>query len=150
MYLWGEEDEDNFRSCVAEHIQAVVSRYRGKVQLWQCAARLNIKNDFDHGEEERLRLAVLAIESIRRVDPRTPVVITIDQPWGGLHESQGVRALTVHFADALVRAEMGLAGIGLEINFGYMPARQRAARRAGVWPADSNASARWACRCWSR
>ena len=39
MYLWGAGDEENFRMCVAEHIQAVVARYRGKVQLWQSAAR---------------------------------------------------------------------------------------------------------------
>ena len=54
MYLWGEDDDEQFRNCEAEHIEAVVNRYRGKVQLWQCAARLNINNDFGQGEEERL------------------------------------------------------------------------------------------------
>lgn len=121
MYLWGEEDEDNFRACVAEHIQEVVSRYRGKVHLWQCAARLNIKNDFGHGEEQRLRLAVLAMECIRRVDPRTPVVISVDLPWAGFMGREEYELSPWHFADALVRAELGLAGIGLEINFGYSP-----------------------------
>jgi hypothetical protein len=121
MYLWGEGDEENFRSCVAEHIQAVVERYRGKVQLWQCAAGLNIDNDFAHSEEERLRAAVLSIQTIRSVDPRAPVVITIDQPWGSFMSREECDLSPMHFADALVRADLGLSGIGLEINFGYAP-----------------------------
>lgn len=119
MYLWGEDDADSFRTCVEEFIQAVVTRYRGKVQLWQCAAGLNVKNDFAQDERERLRLAVKTIESIRRVDPRALVVITIDQPWGAFMGREDCDLSPLHFADALVRADMGLAGIGLEINLGY-------------------------------
>ena len=121
MYLWGEDERESFRACVAAHVEAVVSRYRGKVQLWQCAARLNVANDFEQDDEERLRLAVIAIETIRRVDPRAPVVITIDQPWGSFISREDCELPPLHFADALVRAELGLAGIGLEINVGYAP-----------------------------
>jgi hypothetical protein len=119
--LWGEDDRDNFRTCAAEHITEVVARYRGKVQLWQCAAGLNVNNDFAQDEEERLRLAVMTIETIRRGDPRGPVVITIDQPWGSFMSREDCELSPMHFADALVRADLGLAGIGLEINLGYAP-----------------------------
>jgi hypothetical protein len=122
MFLWGQDDEESFRSCVAEHLHAVVTRYRGKVQLWQCAARLNVTNEFSQTEEERLRLAVMSIETIRRADPRAPVVITLDQPWGSFMSRLDCELSPLHFADALVRADLGLAGIGLEINLGYAQA----------------------------
>jgi hypothetical protein len=121
MYLWGEDDVESFRACVAEHIQAVVSRYVGKVHLWICAARLNVENDFGHGEDERLRLAVMSIEKIRRLDPRAPIVLSIDQPWGSFMSRKECDLAPLQFADALARADLGLAGIGLEINFGYAP-----------------------------
>jgi len=121
MYMFGEDDVDNFRSCAAEHMQAVVERYRGKVHLWICAAGLNVENEFGHPEEERLRLAVLAIETIRRADPRAPIVLSIDQPWGAFMSRDECDLSPLHFADALVRADLGLAGIGLEINVGYSP-----------------------------
>jgi hypothetical protein len=121
MYLWGKDDLESFHSCAAEHIQAVVNRYRGKVHLWMCAARLNVENEFDHSEEQRLRLAVASIDAVRRADPRTPIVLSIDQPWGSFMSRQPCDLSPWHFADALVRAELGLAGIGLEINFGYAP-----------------------------
>jgi hypothetical protein len=121
MYLWGEGDEESFRNCVAEHITAVVERYRGKVQLWQCSARLNLSNDFDQEEEERLRLAVLSVEAIRRSDARTPIVLSLDRPWASYMGREDYDLSPLHFADALIRAQLGIAGIGLEINFGYVP-----------------------------
>ncbi len=120
MVMWGG-DLEGFRSCVAEHIDAVVTRYRGRVQLWHCAARLNIKNDFGHDEEQRLRLAALTIECIHRADPRAPVVLSVDQPWGAFMSQGHYDLAPLHFVDALVRAELGLAGIGVEINFAYAP-----------------------------
>ena len=121
MFLWGADESENFRSCVAEHVDAVVRRYRGRVNLWQCAARLNINNEFEQGEEERLRLAVLVVETIRQVDPRTPIVIALDQPWGTYMGRDDYDLSPLNFADALVRAELGLAGIALEMNLGYAP-----------------------------
>lgn len=121
MYLWGDDDEESFRACVAEQIQAVVSRYRGKVHLWHCATRLNVNNDFAQNEEQRLRLAVLSIESIRRADPRAPIIISVDQPWGSFMSREDCDLSPLHFADALARGDLGLAGIGLEINLGYAP-----------------------------
>lgn len=119
MFLWDPDDDESFRSCTADFIQAVVTRYRGKIQLWQCAAGLNVENEFEHSEEDRLRLAVLTIESIRRVDPRAPIIISIDQPWGSFMSREECDLSPIHFADALVRAELGLAGLGLQINMGY-------------------------------
>ena len=79
LYLW-EGDYENLLSFTADYIQAVVTRYLGKVQLWQCAARLNVADVFSLSEEQRLRLAVLAIEATQQADPRSPIVLTIDQP----------------------------------------------------------------------
>ncbi len=121
MYLFGADDVDSFRSCVAEHLQAVITRYRGKVHLWVCSAGLNVDNEFGHSEEERLRLAVLSIECIRRVDARAPIVLSIDQPWGAFMGRQQQDLSPLHFADALVRADLGLAGVGLEINVAFTP-----------------------------
>lgn len=120
LYLW-EDDEENLRSFVSDHIRAVVTRYRGKVNLWQCAAKLNAGCGMALSEEQRLRLAVLAIETTRATDPRAPIVLMIDQPWAEFMSRQEVDLSPLHFADALVRADLGLAGIGLEINLGYYP-----------------------------
>lgn len=120
MYLW-EEDFDDVRSYAVRYVEAVVGRYQGKVQLWHCAARLNRPGALSLTEEQRLQLAVSVIETVRRVDPRTPVIMSFDQPWAEYQANTDCDLSPIHFADALARSELGVAGIGLEINFGYGP-----------------------------
>ncbi len=118
LFLY-EGDIDALVAHVDGYLRSVVARYQGRIQLWQVAARMNVNNTLELGEEERLRMAALAIETVRAVDPRTPITIVVDQPWAEFMRSQDCDFSPLHFADALVRADLGLAGIGLEINLGY-------------------------------
>ncbi len=118
MYLW-EDDFDSIHSYLQQYLTAVVQRYRGQVHVWHCAAGLNMPGELGMSEEEKLRLAVLAIDAVRRADPRTPVIVSFDQPWGEYLREDEMDLPPFHFADALVRADLGLSGVGLELNMGY-------------------------------
>ena len=116
--------DDSFESILStacKHVEAVVERYRGKVHLWNCASGINIPNRLGWNDEEILRCAVSMIETVRRADERTPVLLTVSQPWSEYlrHEANGISPL--HFADALIRADLGLNGLGLEFNFDTYP-----------------------------
>lgn len=127
LYLW-EDDFDNLQSYVLQFVAAVVERYRGKVHIWHCAAGMNVGGAIDLSEEHKLRLTVALIDAVRRADQRTPAIVSFDQPWAEYMGGQAYDLSPLHFADALVRAELGLAGIGLEMNFGYWP--------GGTWHRD--------------
>jgi hypothetical protein len=62
-------------------------------------------------EEQRLRLVVTAVEAVRTTDPRAPVVLVIDQPCAEFMGERECDLSPLHFADALVRAEIGVAAI---------------------------------------
>ncbi|MEX0641879.1 MAG: endo-1,4-beta-xylanase [Pirellulales bacterium] len=120
MYLW-EDDFANLLTFVSRYVRQVVLRYQGRVHLWHCAARTNTATALALTEEQKLRLTIRAVEAIREVDNRTPVIVSFDQPWAE-HMFHHDRELSpLHFADAIVRAELGVAGLGLEINYGYHP-----------------------------
>jgi hypothetical protein len=120
IYLW-DEDWEELESYILGHATAVVERYRGRVHLWNIAGRVNVDPALGIDEEQLLRLTVDAIESLRNHDPRTPSVVSFDQPWSE-HLAEKDRDLPpMHFADTLARAELGVAGFGLEINWGYWP-----------------------------
>ncbi len=107
--------------CIARYISNAVKRYKGQVHLWHCSAAANVAAGLPLSDEQRLRLAVLAIETTRRCDPRTPVIVSFDQPWGEYMVETPYALPPMHFAEMMVRAELGLAGIGLELNLGYWP-----------------------------
>jgi hypothetical protein len=119
-YLW-EDDFEQLRSYSMQFLRAAVERYRGKVHIWNCAARMNVACAVGLTEEQRLRLVVTAIDEVRRLDPQTPILVSIDQPWAEYLATASHELSPIRFADSLVRADLGVAGLGLELNTGYWP-----------------------------
>lgn len=116
-----EDDFDSVLDCVSTYITAAVERYRGKVDYWICAGRVNASDVFALSEHERLQLVVRTIELIRSLDPDTPVLVSFDQPLAEYMRQQHSDFPPLHFADALVRAGIGLSGLMIEFNASYQP-----------------------------
>jgi len=116
-----EDDFENLFSFTTQFIQAAVVRYRGKVDVWICAARVNASEVLSLTEEERIRLVAGAVELVRQADRESPVLVSFDQPWGEYLNRRAMDFPPLHFADALVRANLGVSGLVLEMNVGYYP-----------------------------
>ena len=115
------DDFDEVLEYVLQYLEAVVQRYRGRVHLWHVAARMNLPTGIAMDEEQRLKLTVEAIDRVRSLDPRTPMVVSFDRPWAEYIAAEDQELTPLHFADTLVRGGLGLAGVGLELNLGYWP-----------------------------
>ncbi|MAV37893.1 MAG: hypothetical protein CMJ59_20840 [Planctomycetaceae bacterium] len=120
IYLW-EDSYSELQSNALRMVDQVVRRYRGRVQIWHCAARLNLDDDLSLDEQQRLMLAVAILRTIHTSDTSSPLVISFDRPWGEYLTHKQIDLSPLHFADELVRAEIGLKGLGLEINLGFSP-----------------------------
>lgn len=116
-----EHDYWNLQSFVCDFIETVISRYVGKIRIWEVAARANAGGALAMTEENRLTLVAKTLEVARQVDPEGQFLIRIDQPWGE-YQARGQHKLSpMHFADALIRAGMELSAINIEIGVGYTP-----------------------------
>jgi len=120
LYVWSD-DSEILEGYVADYCSAAVDRYRGKVQLWQVAARMNSPDALGLTEEQRLRLVVRAVAAVHESEPKAPLIVSFDRPWAEYCAHDRLDLSPHHFADTLVRADLGLAGLGLEINLGYWP-----------------------------
>ncbi len=117
----GEVDFDNLAEQLLEHVKAVVTRYAGRVHLWHVSSRVNTGKLLGLEEEQRLHLVAQALNVVRQIDPRTPTVVSFDQPWAEYLAHQEEDLAPLHYADALVRADLGISGFGLDINAGFQP-----------------------------
>jgi hypothetical protein len=120
LALW-EGDFDNLLVFFADYIRAVVERYRGKIDMWICAGQVNTGDVLSLSEEDKMQLVASAIDIVHTRDPDTPIVVSFDQPWAEYTSRSEVDFPPLHFADALVRSDLGLSGVMLEINVGYFP-----------------------------
>jgi hypothetical protein len=114
-------DFESILTFGCQFVEAVVERYRGRVDLWQTSARLNTAQGLSLSEQERVTLAARAIELTRSLDGKAHVVVSFEQPWAEYLGRRQVDFPPPQFADALLRAGLGLSGVMLEINVGYHP-----------------------------
>jgi hypothetical protein len=117
VYLW-DDDLDSLLAAAESFVEAAVNRYRGKVDLWHCAAKVNTSQALKLSDEERLRLVAWVVCRVKQLDPEHPHLVSIDQPWGEYLGRRATDLAPLHFADALVRARIDLRAILLEMNFG--------------------------------
>ena len=120
-WLYLLSDFQSMYDAACKHATLMVERYRGQVHLWSAATGLNAPNTLGITDEQVLHLAVGVIQAVRRSDPKTPVVLTIDAPWGEYLGQKPDGISPLHFADAIIRADLGLSGLGLELNFNCWP-----------------------------
>lgn len=119
VYLWDDEDFDELLSQVVSYARDCVQRYTKLVSVWHATSGTNVSGPLKLAEEKRLRLTVAVVETIRELDPKTPVIVSFDQPWGEYLAQTPSELSPLHFADALVRADLGIAGLGLNFNLGW-------------------------------
>ncbi len=119
LYLL-EDNFDAFLNAATSYVERTVTTFRGAVQIWNCAAALNTPGPLRLDDEQVMRLAVSMLQTIRRLDPNVPTIMTFDQPFGEYLAKHREGISPLHFADALLRSGLGLAGIGLETNIGYL------------------------------
>ena len=118
LYLF-EDDFESFLKAATHFVETTVEKFRGRVQLWNCASGLNTPGPLKLDDEQSMRLAIGVLQAVRRTDPNTPAIMSFDQPFGEYlgRDRDGISPL--HFADALIRSGLGMAGIGLECRFHY-------------------------------
>ncbi len=109
----------NLQSFLCDFVETAVSRFHGKIRLWEVSSRVNTGGALNLTEENRLTLVARTLEVARRVDEESQFLIRIEQPWG-TYQTRGQHRLSpVQFIDALLRCGVGLAGVNLEIAVGY-------------------------------
>ncbi len=124
-----EDDPDTILNNATEFVRQVVKRLSDRVQMWHAAAGMNCPHGLGLDEENRLRLAALVIDTVRSESPQTPIMVSVSQPWGEYLAHDQLDVPPIAFVDALVRAELGLSAIGLELELDYWP--QGTVRRDG-------------------
>lgn len=118
LYLM-EDDFEAFLASVTQFAERTVEKFRGSIHLWNCAGGLNTPGPLEIDDEKAMRLAVGILQAVRRADPNTPAIMSFDQPFGEYLAKHGEGISPIHFADALVRSGLGMAGIGLECRINY-------------------------------
>ena len=120
LALW-EGDCETISGMLADFIQQVVTRYRGRVPLWHLVHRPASGDILGLTEEEQIRITARAIQVARQADPGAQLSIGIDRPWADWMGSSHFQLGPLHLCDYLLRADLGLSAVAIEVAPGYSP-----------------------------
>ncbi len=113
------DDFLNLLSFVCDFVDTAVSRYTGLVRIWEVSSAGNVGGALNLNEEQCLSLVARTLEAAIRTDSDSQFFIRVEQPWGE-YQRQGEHRLSPYqFVDALIRSNVGLTGVSLDINTGY-------------------------------
>jgi hypothetical protein len=117
-----QNDILNLPSFVCDFVETAVSKYMGMIRLWEVAAHGNTGGALALSEDHRLAIVARVLETASRTHSDGQFFIRVDQPWGEYQARGQHRLSPMQFVDALIRSNLGLSGVNLEIAMGYQPA----------------------------
>jgi len=118
IWLW-DGDVDTISSFVADYVRQVVGRYRGKVPVWHVAHRPAGHDVLGLGEEDQIRITARALQVARQADPSAQLCLGVDRPWMEWMSSSRFQLGPLHLCDYLIRSDVGISSINLEVAPGY-------------------------------
>lgn len=118
IWLWSG-DFDAIVGMAVDVVRQAVTRYRGKIPLWHLINRPGSTDILGMSEEDQIRLTARLLQVARQADPSAQFLVGLDRPWAEWMASSTFQLGPLHLADYLARAELGMAGIALEIAPGY-------------------------------
>jgi hypothetical protein len=120
LSLW-EGDCETISGLLADFVQQAVTRYRGRVPLWHLVHRPASADILGLTEEEQIRITARAIQVARQADPGAQLSIGIDRPWADWMGSSHFQLGPLHLCDYLLRADLGLSAVSIEVAPGFSP-----------------------------
>ena len=118
LWLW-DGDYETIGGLMADYVRQAVSRYKGKVPLWHVVHRAASGEILGLTEEDQVRIAARAVQVAHQADPSAQVTIGVDRPWAEWMGNSHFQLGPLHLCDYLLRADLGISGIAIEIAPGY-------------------------------
>ena len=107
-----------------EFAAKAVEALAGSVHLWNVTSTMNQRQGTGLDDQARLQLTADVVQSVRQIEPKTPILVSFEQPWGEFllgKDEQSAAISPLRFADALVRGRIGVSALGLQLDVGSWP-----------------------------
>lgn len=121
-WLWNDVcDLSSLSNVMAGYVESVVRRYQSRIRTWQISAGSNYAGVLASRDEELIWLTLRLADAVRRVNPQLEVIVGLAQPWGDYLAEQERSKTPFIFADDLLRTNVKLAALDLELIMGVSP-----------------------------
>ena len=117
LYIW-EHDYEALRDLVYEHIQRVVQRYEGHVELWNVVSGIHAHNSFNLSFEQIMELTRMSCLLVKKLVPNAQAMIELAMPWGEYYSRNQRTIPPLLYADMAVQSGIKFDAFGIQLCMG--------------------------------
>lgn len=108
-------DLANLTAFLSDFVATVVARYRSACKRWHLLSGFNHAPALGLNDDDRFNLTVRLMETAADVDPDSDWILGLARPWGEYLSEPGSAYPPFALADALLRRDLPLSGLELEL-----------------------------------
>ena len=113
--LAGQHDVNHLARVMCRFAMAVVRRYHPRIRRWVLTRGSNCSTSVHITEHAMLWLNLRLAQTVRQIAPDAELVVSITRPWGDYMAVEDHEHSPFVFADMLLRSEINLAALEVEI-----------------------------------
>ncbi len=117
LYIW-EHDYDTVRDLIYEHVERVVTRYRGSVRVWKVVSGLHVNSHLSFNFEQLMDLTRMTVMLVKKVQPSARVIIELRQPFGEYFASNARSIPPMMYADLIVQSAIAFDAFAIDLAMG--------------------------------
>ncbi len=117
LYIW-EHDYETVRDLIYERVQQVVRRYGRQVAVWKAVSGIHAINSFNMSFEELMELTRMCCLLVKRLAPRSQVMIELLLPWGEYYARNQRTIPPMLYADMAVQSGVKFDAFGVRLLMG--------------------------------
>ncbi|MCC7146834.1 MAG: endo-1,4-beta-xylanase [Phycisphaeraceae bacterium] len=117
IYIW-EDEYEQIRDLLYEHIERVVTRYRNAISAWDVVAGLHVNNHLSFSFDQLLDLTRMATMLVKKTAPTSQVLVEIRQPFGEYYARNPRSIPPMMYVDLLIQGAVQVDGFVLKVLMG--------------------------------
>lgn len=117
IYIW-EDQYEQLRDVLYEHIERVVSRYRGAVATWTVVSGLHVNSHLSFTFDQLLDLTRMATMLVKKLAPSSQVLVELRQPFGEYYSRNPRSIPPMMYVDLLLQSAVQVDGLSVKLLMG--------------------------------
>jgi len=118
LYIW-EHDYETLYDLLHEHIEAIVTRYRSSVSVWNIASSLHINESFTLAYDQLMDLTRMATGLVKSLHPGGRTLVEVTEPFGEYFAGHPRSVPPIVYAEMIAQSGFKLDLVGINLQVGH-------------------------------
>ena len=119
LFIW-EHDYETVRDVIYEHVETIVTRYRGYVGVWNVVSGLHVNSHFTFSFEQLIDLTRMTTMLVRKLQPAAKIQLEIRQPFGEYTATHTKSIPPVMYTEAMIQRLINFDAISIRLLMGQV------------------------------